>query len=129
MEPHPLIAKADAVRAQQADLISSLADARMEEARQWFVSKFPGIRLKIIFGNGIESITLGNGSRRVSLASHGESALKYHIEVEPPNNEFERYTKAYYSLQPLADALSDVIDITNGYRDGCPNDLEIDTHD
>lgn len=143
MNKHPSIILADQARERFGNMISELATLRMEEARVWFVKTFPTWKLKVIFGMGGEHIALGDDSRRCDFArinEHGppgvqvttrnEGGFTFHcvIEVAPPKDypeHAERFSRPYYCLQPLAEAIADVIDITNGYSDGCPEDIEV----
>lgn len=134
---HPLVKKAEEQTVTLVTVLSGLADQRLEEIRPWFKSTFPGRKLKIIFGNGTEFITLGDGSRDAAFERRNEAGhsgaqtrrtggftCHYVIVVDPPKGQ-DGYCEPDYSLQPLAEALADIMDITNGYRDGLPNDFEI----
>jgi len=98
--------RAKAIRKHAATQIGRLADRRLRQLVPLWREKFPTRNLKIIFGMGSESITI--------------DGQFYHPRHMINDDHWEGET---FSI--VDDAIRDVIDLTNGYRDGCPDDFVI----
>ena len=84
---------------------------RIELLRPWWQEAFPDRCLEIIFGNGSELVTIDGKSVDTVPNSDGT----FCVDGEDNMTEEE--------LMPLVAAVNDVIVMTNGYRQGCPDDF------
>lgn len=86
--------------------IQKLIDDRMNLLKLEFHSKYPKLRLEILFGNGSEFINI-NG-KQIDSGEDQPGAVGYH------------------RANPLIrEALEFVWDVTDGYRRGSPNDIKV----
>lgn len=104
-----------------SERIGKLAYLRLALLIPWWREKFPTRQLKIIFGNGTESIAID------------ERYYYPPLWGTPDNGQLNRRNKLNWPedvpreiLHPLHEALHDVHNITNDYRDGTPKDLIIE---
>tara|TARA_R100001086_G_scaffold230028_1_gene150178 strand:+ start:620 stop:1141 length:522 start_codon:yes stop_codon:yes gene_type:complete len=98
--------------------ISSIANMRMNVLADEFRSRFPKRSLKIVFGNGSQCCSV-DGTR---FTVWGEKdwmlqGLEGSFDLDSENHAD--------ILGFIAEAISDVWDITEHYERGCPNDLEV----
>lgn len=89
---------AEDARADFEKRISDLADLRMQWlAVEWHRTAERGLKLEVLFGNGTEHVKIGG---------------RWHGGIGEPDVP-----------RMVQDAIDDVLDITNGYMDGCPEDI------
>lgn len=106
----------DAILDRFNTAIDKLADERMSLLAKWFAGKFPKHSLRIIFGNGDELVLVDGHT------IHLEDGRDVNIARDSYPTANGRYAAC---LNPIHDALRDVWEITDGYRRGCPNDVNV----
>lgn len=108
-----LKAQAEKTRERFNDRIGHLAKLRLLLLIPWWQQKFPKRELRVRFGYGNHFVDVDN--RQVDLVPdvHGKLAIE---GVRVPAE----------MLAPLLEALDDVLEITNSYSDGCPDDITIE---
>lgn len=114
--------KAKEAKEKFHDKIGYFATLRMKLLIPWWHDKFPTRQLRVLFGNG-EALPLIDG-RHVFICS----GLRTEIEEnrDHPRGARRANVPEGTLLKELEEALRDVDDITNGFRDGCPEELVIE---
>lgn len=113
--------QADATRERFYKRIGYLAMLRMKLLIPWWHMKFPTRTLKVLFGMGTAAVWIDERhyTQRNWGAEYGYPASiedgPFKMRVQLDNEVFEELDKA----------LEDVDDITNGFSDGCPDDIII----
>lgn len=120
--------KADAVRHRAHAQISKLADQRLQQLIPWWHQKFPTRRLRILFGNSGEHISIdGRSYYRAPFPPHPEAPYGgTHAQIHRRNKLNWPMFVPPQVFEPLDQAIRDVDDITNGHRDGVPEDFVIE---
>ena len=120
--------KADEARARSHAQISKLADQCLQQLIPWWHQKFPTRQLHIIFGMGNEHISIdGRSYYPAPFPPHPAApGGGTHAQLNRRNRLNWPEFVPPELFMPVDQALRDVIDITNGYRDGCPNDIVIE---
>lgn len=80
---------------------------------------FP-FRLRLIFGMGVEAVQLGDDSRSAYFDSDDPDII-----VDPAKGSAGR-RRCFRCLQPLAEALAAVREVTDDYQLACPDEFVID---
>lgn len=97
-----------------------LADARCARLAKWFGKKFQRHSLQITFGMGSELIQVDG--RTLWLDGEPSGDFRPVLQFSPGKGNYGRRCAA---LKPIQDAMEDVWDITDSYRRGCPNDINV----
>ena len=107
-----LMALVDLAEGKFFNKIRYIANGRLNDLALEFRSKFPKRSLKIVFGNRDELISIDG---------------KRFVVYDDCSFTFEDYliVPSLKCLEFIAQAVCDVCDITDGYRRGCPDDLEV----
>ncbi len=111
-----LVKIADDAQSKAFEMISQIANLRLEFLAHEFRSEFPKQSLKIVFGDYSESVSV-NG---YALGVYGDGTINTMTWGKEWADE-----KITTQFDFLAQAVRDVWKITNWYRRGCPNDLEV----
>lgn len=119
---------ADDARAKCADKISAIADARMRNLCGWFARAYPKRRLHIIFGMGDEHVSIDDVPVDISDKELNPNASPWATDSSRwlPVRGVKYKGRWVTGLLPLYDAMQEVLNITNGYHDGCPNDVTVE---
>lgn len=108
---------AEKARDQLRSTIGAIADRRLRDLTRWFRREFRDRHLlAITFGNGCDFIEVDGCPVEI-----GDNLSDTAACFVPPRGPRRRAA----CLQPVADAIRDVREITSGYKDGCPRDVNI----
>jgi len=116
-----LVKIADNAQTKAFEMISQIANLRLEFLANEFRSTFPKRSLKIIFGNGDELVSV-NGHQ---LGVYGTGISGTDSETSMTWDKTWADKRITAQLNFVAQAIRDVWAITDHYRRGCPDDLEV----
>lgn len=112
--------QADKTRETFHKRISFLATLRLKLLIPWWHMHFPTRQLSIIFGNGTEFVRIDG--RKVDFLD----GCPVRVELSKDPVAHRAVTMREPALRELFQAIADVDDITNGHKEGCPDDLTIE---
>ena len=115
--------RARAIRNRASAQIGKLADRRLQQLVPWWHERFPTRRLRIIFGNGAEHISIDGRTYHPGYEVDGEL---WPGEINHQNNRQWLHMRSPWTFKPIDDAFHDVVELTDGYRDGLPGDFVIE---
>lgn len=118
-----LMQRAQAIRERAAAQIGKLADQRLQQLVPWWHEKFPTRRLRIIFGNGASHISIDGRTYHPGGEADGHL---FPGEINRRDGRRWMRMRSAMTLKPIDEAFRDVVDITDGYGDGCPDDFVIE---
>ncbi len=109
--------RADIAEGECFKLISTYANSRLIDLAIQFRSKFPKRSLKIVFNNQTQIIAVDGQGMSVYGKGTANTDMTWNSGWADPRIKDQ--------LGFIADAVRDVWDITDHYRRGCPDDLEV----
>ena len=115
MERPSILAIFHSERAEYVARCEDLADQRVNQLREDWNAKFPGKPLHIRFGHGSELIEYTSKAGRVRTL----------VQAEWISDDGFNYSRSapHSVIELLSDAMSEIEEITDQYRDCCPDDL------
>lgn len=122
------VAEAEKATANYGETISSLANARLNLARLELRGDLKG-DLQIVFGMGSEYIEYRGHQCSYwmdTCRSMDEGGIVW-ASSSPDDawSEDDNTLSQPEELLPLVEALDDIMKITDGYSNGCPNDFKV----
>lgn len=108
----PLCLDAAKVRERFFERISNLATARARKIRAEFIERFPRRRLEILFGNGSEYVQIDERMVNEDGTIQRKGGNGWQI---------------WRGLEFIFDAINDIHEITDGYTQGCPDNITVES--